>query len=324
MSQPENKNTEIATVDSDIPVEVSEPTTGALQRLRAEVKALDEAYHWARAMSKTSMVPEAYQYYSKPRGETDIRGDRATYDLAAAVLYGSEIGLSAMQSAQNVFVVHGKPAVYARTMAGQVRAAGYVIEPVEESDERCVWKALRDGEWAFSEWTIERATQAGYTRNEKYQSNPQEMLRAKAIAEVCRIKFQDILLGMAYTIEELQLEQAVIQRVTKQGARGTAALREIAQQTAEQTPAEDSQQPQTDPTPNSDDNPEQEPDTRQSSNAQLAEIRKLYKARNISGQDLLDELSQYLQRKVERLDVASITFDDAVSILGMLTGKTDS
>src|SRR6516225_5235900 len=95
--------------------EITQPTTGSLQRLRAEVQALDEAYHWAKAMSKTSMVPEQYQYFSKPRGCTDIRGETATYDLAAAILYGAEIGLSAMQSAQNVFVVHGRPAVYAMT-----------------------------------------------------------------------------------------------------------------------------------------------------------------------------------------------------------------
>jgi hypothetical protein len=318
--QPDSQNTEIATVDSDIlTTDITEPTTGALQRLRAEVKALDEAYHWAKAMAKTSMVPESYQYYAKPRGETDIRGERAIYDLAAAVLYGSEIGLSAMQSAQNVFVVHGKPAVYARTMAGQVRAAGYVIEEVEASDEKVVWKALRDNVWAFSEWTMARATQAGYTSNAKYQSNPQEMLRAKAIAEVCRIKFQDVLLGMAYTIEELQLEQAVIQRVAKQGVRGTAALRELATSTEPQTEStvDDAETPS--------DTPEgQQPDVRQSSNAQLREITKLYKARDVSGQALLDELSQYLQRKVDRLDVANISHDDAVSILSMLTGKTDS
>src|SRR5271168_3692118 len=115
--------------------EITEPTTGALQRLSAEVAALDKAYHWAKAMSKTTMVPEHFQQSHTPRGSNEPLGETAAYNLAAAVMYGIEIGLSAMQSAQNVFVIHGKPAVYARTMAAQVRAAGYVIEPVEESDQ---------------------------------------------------------------------------------------------------------------------------------------------------------------------------------------------
>ena len=59
-------------------------------------------------------------------------------------MYGAEIGLTAVQSANNVFIVKGKPAVYARTMAAQVRAAGYIIEPVEETDEKVVWRALRN------------------------------------------------------------------------------------------------------------------------------------------------------------------------------------
>jgi hypothetical protein len=273
--------------------EITAPTTGSLQRLRAEVQALDEAYHWAKAMSRTTMVPEQYQFNNKPKGCTDVRGETATYDLAAAVLYGSEIGLSAMQSAQNVFVVHGKPAVYAMTMAGQVRAAGYVIEPVEESDEKCVWKALRDGTWASSEWTMERATQAGYTSNDRYKTNPMQMLRAKAISEVCRIKFPDVLLGMAYTVEELQLENAVVQRVTKPGGRGTSKLREL----AEEAQAEREETPPG------------------AINAQVTEIRKLYKANGITGQDMLDDLTQFLQRPEPVKTLHDLAHDEAADVI---------
>jgi hypothetical protein len=342
MSQPETQNTEIAhvdsvQVDSDISQLVTQPTTGALRRLEAEVAALDKAFHWAKAISKTTMVPPHFQQTHIPKGSNQPLGEVAAYNLAAAVMYGMEIGLSAMQSAQNVFVVKGKPAVYARTMAGQVRQAGYVLEEVEASDEKVVWKAFRDGVWAFSEWDIRRATTAGYTSNELYQRNPQEMLRAKCIAEVCRIKFQDILLGMAYSVEDLQLQEVTVSRPIKQGARGTAALREIAEAIAEaKTEDGDGFDDQGNRiTPAEPDNGSLEnntlpgvtvvdPDCTPSSNAQLTEIRKQYKARNISGQALLDELGQYLQRKIERLDVASISHADAVSILAMLAGNADS
>jgi hypothetical protein len=280
----EEATTEVVTVDTPEPsvAEITQPTTRSLQRLRAEVLALDEAYHWAKAMSKTSMVPEDYQFYAKPRGCTDIRGERATYDLAAAVLYGSEIGLSAMQSAQNVFVVHGKPAVYARTMAAQVRAAGYVIEEVEASDEKVVWKALRDGVWAFSEWDIRRATTAGYTSNDRYRTNPQEMLRAKATAEVCRIKFQDILLGMAYSVEELQLEESTVQRVVRRGPKGER-LRELAEARYDDMATQ----------PPADEPPAEAPDP--VTNVQLGQIRKLYKEQGVTGQAILAAVNDLLK-----------------------------
>jgi hypothetical protein len=298
--------TEVVRLEPELSVaEITEPTTGALRRLEAEVAALDKAFHWAKAMSKTTMVPEHFQQSYKPRGCTDPLGEVAAYNLAAAVMYGIEIGLSAMQSAQNVFVIHGKPAVYARTMAAQVRAAGYVIEEVEASDEKAVWKGLRDGTWAYSEWTMQRAMTAGYTSNERYQKNPQEMLRAKAIAEVCRIKYQDVLLGMAYSVEELQLEDVTVQRVVKQGVRGTAKLREMAESTPE--PASEPE-----PTPESEPAPETPPGA---TNPQLVEIRKLYKARGITGQAILDDLAQFLQREEPLNSLHELTHEEANDVI---------
>ena len=321
-----SESTEVSLVESNVEdysvAEITEPTTGALRRLSAEVAALDKAFHWAKAMSKTTMVPEHFQQSYKPRGCTDPLGEVAAYNLAAAVMYGIEIGLSAMQSAQNVFVIHGKPAVYARTMAAQVRAAGYVIEEVEASDTKCVWKGLRDGTWAFSEWTMARAEQAGYTSNERYQKNPQEMLRAKCIAETCRIKYQDVLLGMAYSVEELQLEEVTVTRPVRQGVRGTAKLRELAGEPpappeagAQQAPPEPQQEPaEAEQTP-----PEAEQETpRPPSNEQLTEIRKLYKAKGVTGQGILDDLGSWLQRTEPLKSLHELTHDEAGEVIQTL------
>jgi hypothetical protein len=327
----ENTSNEVETVS--VPAaptvsEITEPTTGALQRLEAEVIALDKAYHWAKAMSKTQMVPEAYQFYCKPRGCTDIQGETATYNLAAAVLYGSEIGLSAMQSAQNVFVVNGKPAVYARTMAAQVRWAGYKIEEVAASDDAVIWRGLRDGKWASSEWTMARAEQAGYTSNERYQTNPQEMLRAKAIAEVCRIQYPDVLLGMAYSVEELQLQNVTVQRVVKEGVRGTAKLREIAEQAQQQEEPPAPESPGAAP----EDPPPTgvivvDPDCLIASDEQLDRIRALGKAKGFSASGLLEDISQFLQRDKRLTSLHKLTSAEADEVIENYTepeqGTTD-
>lgn len=216
------------------------PTTPALQRMAAEAAALDTAYKMAVSLSKTTSVPQRYQQSYVPRGKSEPQGIAAAYDLAAAIMYGAELGMSALQSAQNVFSVHGQPAVYARTMVAQVRkwidgriAQGSTTADPETGDgiwevsadpNKVVWAGRRAGRTASSEWTLQRATTAGFTSNEKYQKQPIEMLRAKAMTEVCRILFQDVLLGMAYSVEELQLSETVsvqvIRPATKQGGVG--------------------------------------------------------------------------------------------------------
>ena len=57
-----------------------------------------------------------------------------------------------------------------------------------------------------STWTYERAQLAGYTSNAKYKTDPQAMLYAKAVSEVCRKIAPDSLAGV-YAVEELQLEK---------------------------------------------------------------------------------------------------------------------
>jgi len=297
-------------------VMVSQPATKMQLRLRAEVEALNDAYRFASALSKTQMVPREYQQSYIPKNEREPLGETAIQNLAAAIMYGMEIGLSAVQSAQNVFVVQGRPAVYARTMAGQVRQAGYVIEPVEESDDRCVWKALRDGAWAFSEWTMDMATKAGYTTNDMYRKNPRAMLRAKCIADVCRIKYQDILLGMAYTVEELQLEHQTMTRIEPASVvKGLAKLRELANNgnkkvVEAEAPPESGQEPEPEPEPEAD---------APAVGAQLAEIKKLYKARGFTAKDMLGDMAQYLCRDEPLRDFTELTYGEAADVIKYLT-----
>jgi len=304
--------------------EITEPTTGALQRLEAEALALDKAYKIAKALSATEMVPEHFQRGFVPKGASEPLGDSATWNLAAAIMYGAELGLSAVQSAQNVFVVHGKPAVYARTMAAQVRRAGYKIEEVEASDERVIWRGLRDGQWASSEWSIQRAATAGYTRNDRYTTNPQEMLRAKAIAETCRIQYQDVLLGMAYSVEELMLDTVVVTRPEKrEGVRGTAKLREIAEAAQNEDGEASPSEPEAKPEPPPEAAPEQ-PAEPAASNEQLDRIRALYKARGVSATGVLEDVSVFfkLDRRLASLHkLSSAQADEVIARLTQAEGQ---
>lgn len=323
-----NVSSEISPIENTV---VDQPTTGALQRLEAEALAMDKAYRVASALSKTEMVPEHFQQRSVDRATGEPRGEAAAWNLAAAILYGAELGLSAVQAAQNVFVVKGKPAVYARTMAAQVRRAGYRIEEVEADDQHVVWRGERDGKWFISEWTIDRAKQAGYTSNQKYTSNPQEMLRAKAIAEVCRIAYQDVLLGMGYSLEELQLDSVSVQRVVKREPRGAAALRDIAAKATDIRALSDvTDEPAQPGEPVVHQVPAEEPtgvavvdpECLQASDEQVEKIRKIYHAKDIKGQAILDDVVAILCREEKLGSLSKLSVAEAEVVLEVLLEPT--
>lgn len=168
--------------------------------IRETAAAMADANAIAKAVCQTDMVPKHF------RGKPD--------DLTAAILYGATLGFDPMQSARQVFVIHGQAALYARSMAALVLAAGHEVWTVATSDEAVTVEGRRRGgeRTERSEWTFERAKKAGYTSNEKYRTDPQAMLYAKALSEVCRKIAPDVLNGV-YAVEEMQMERVESERV---------------------------------------------------------------------------------------------------------------
>lgn len=187
---------------------------GALDSLQQQVAAMDAASRLAGALCATEMVPKQY------RGKPD--------DGAAAILYGAELGMNATQALQNVMVINGKPGVEARTMVALLAKQGYLVETVESSDTSVTVRGTApNGHEETSTWTIDRAAQAGYTSNALYKKIPQQMLYAKAATEVCRKIAPHVLMGIAYSTEELRLEGAVKATAVRRDrpSRGSAGLR---------------------------------------------------------------------------------------------------
>ena len=185
----------------------------ATKRLLDHAESMSAAHALASALCASELVPA--DYHGKPDNG------------AAAILYGAEIGLSPVQALQNIFLVHGRPSMYARTMVAIVKAAGYIVSTVESSPESVTVEGQdpRTGQRETSTWTIQRAKIAGYTANSRYVKNPQEMLYAKAAAEVCRKIAPDVLLGVIYSREELELEPVrVVSERTDTRQTGVQAL----------------------------------------------------------------------------------------------------
>lgn len=170
----------------------SQQSSGAMLSMQAQAQSMQAAWSIAEMMCSTSLVPKSYQ--NKPAEGT------------AAIMYGAELGLNPIQSLQQVMVINGKPSIEARTMVALLKMRGYRFTTDESSPQRVtVTGTSPNGEVETSTWTFERAQKAGFTRNKLYNSIPEQMLYAKAATEVCRRLAPDVLLGISYSTEEMQL-----------------------------------------------------------------------------------------------------------------------
>ena len=173
---------------------IGDPTGG---RLVAWAEGLAAAHRIGTALCQTSFVPQ--QFRGKPE------------EAAAAILYGDEIGFTPTQALQNIYVISGKPSMYARSMVALLMSHGHDVWTVEKTDAKVTVAGRRKGSTHTVEetWTTARASKAGYTNNKKYQTDPQAMLYARAASDVCRQVAPDSLAGIAYTVEEMELEAPV-------------------------------------------------------------------------------------------------------------------
>lgn len=180
-------------------LDVSAPTimaapSAAVVDLAAWAAELTAAHQIGSALCKTAFVPKDFQ------GKPDA--------AAAAILAGKSLGMDPLSALQNIFVIHGRPGLYARTMHALVIAQGHEVIRTHAAPQAVTVQARRKGsaEWQEFTWTMERATAAGYVKtNAKYKDNPIAMLTAKALAEACRVIAPDVLTGVAaYAVEELE------------------------------------------------------------------------------------------------------------------------
>jgi hypothetical protein len=195
---------------SDIP---AAPANTGAARIREAAEVMAMCKQLADAVCNTNMMPKHL------RGKPE--------ETAAVMLYGATLDLDPMQSVRSIYEVHGQPGLYAKAMVALVVGRGHEIWTVETSDSSVTVAGRRRGSQHVeqSTWTIQRATLAGYVPtidpntgnyrlnkwgkldgNEKYLTDPQAMLYAKAASEVCRKVAPDVLAGV-YAVEELQSER---------------------------------------------------------------------------------------------------------------------
>lgn len=233
-------------------------TTQRALRVEAKAREMKAYYQLAQSLSKTAMVKESYQWNGITNADHPKYDLKPVQNLAAAMMFGAKLGIEPEDAGLLVIMIKNSPSLEAKTMVGIIRSwcdkrvaqgrtktyeeGGDWIWEVSASDKEVVWAARRDGDEKSCAWSIARADNAGYTediqtqngtRRSMYKSIPIEMLRARAQSEVARLLFSDVLRGMQYSAEEMELVERTVNRPVEQPVRpgkGMAALEQHVQQ----------------------------------------------------------------------------------------------
>ncbi len=123
--------------------------------------------------------------------------------IAAAILYGDEVGLGPMQSLAKIAVINGRPTLAAEAQRALILQAGHDLWVEETTPTRCTVCGKRRGSEATSRitWTMDDAKRAGLTGKPPWKLYPRQMLLARASAELARAVFPDAIGGLASTEE---------------------------------------------------------------------------------------------------------------------------
>lgn len=176
-------------------------TPGPLAERSAQTRAGDRV-SWAEAaraahlladsITRTTFVPEAF------------RGKPA--EAAVAILMGAEVGLSPLQALSALYVVRGRPGMYARAQVALVQSRGHQVWTEKSGPDEVVVSGQRAGSEHVEtvRWTIDRAKAAGLTRQNvvPWRDHPEAMLWARAATDVCRRIASDVLLGIPEDVAE--------------------------------------------------------------------------------------------------------------------------
>lgn len=153
---------------------------------------MDRLQH-AQAVAQSSLIPDGYR--NQPANVL------WAMDLADA------LGLPFPQVMQTMVVMRGRMAMSADIMAAVVRRAGHKLR-VREQGMTVIATLIRqdDPDYEFSAtWDEAKARQAGlWGQRGPWTQYPAQMLRSRAITEVCRQGASDALAGTVYSPEELE------------------------------------------------------------------------------------------------------------------------
>lgn len=137
-------------------------------------------------------------------------------DVLGAVMLGKSMGIEPISALTSINVINGTPTASAMLIAALIRRAGHRID--YERDEKrlvvsCTITRADDGSSVTETWSMDRAKRMGLAGRGMWAKDPMTMLSWRALTSAARLAVPDVVLGLAYTPEEISSAQHVTARV---------------------------------------------------------------------------------------------------------------
>jgi len=131
--------------------------------------------------------------------------DGRAADAFFVIMYGRELGISAMTALKTIFVIDGKPSCSGQAMLALLRRAGVEVEipnPGALIDEATVRIRRPGGQFREYTYTKDMAVAAGLWDKGTWKKYWRQMLIWRALSDAARYEAPDVIGGL-YTIEEI-------------------------------------------------------------------------------------------------------------------------
>ena len=167
--------------------------TTAVAEVTHQDALLNTQMRQAKLLSESSFLPQHYQ--GKPA------------DCLVAIQWAQRSGRDPLELLQNSYVVHGTPALKTSYMIALVNRTGPFDGPIRfevhgsGADLHAIAYGLIGGERYEAVASMEMARAEKWTKNPKYSSMPDHMLKWRAATFLIRLYAPEALLGMS-TIDE--------------------------------------------------------------------------------------------------------------------------
>ena len=160
------------------------------------------AQRQAKSLCESNLVPQSYQ------------GQKGLPNCLVALEMSKRMNLSPLTVMQNLNIIHGTPSWSAQFLSSQILGCGrftnfdYIVSGQGETLEvQCIAKRVEDQKIVKgTPVSMRMAKLEGWTRNSKYQSMPELMLRNRAATFFGRQYIPDLLLGVQTSEEVVDIQ----------------------------------------------------------------------------------------------------------------------
>jgi hypothetical protein len=175
-------------------------TSNEIERATPIATNLPDMVRYAEHLANAQLLPG--QYRKQPA------------NVLYAMEYGRTLGITPIAAITGIHVIEGKPSASAALISGLVRQAGHKLR-VTGNSQKATAQIIRSDDPTFTyevTWELHanpngnpNAEDAGLLKKDIWKKYPASMLKSRAISQVARDACEEVLFGLHYTPEELDV-----------------------------------------------------------------------------------------------------------------------